>query len=492
MDEISATAESIVRPADRSAGSEASRYFGAAAYRDRAFRRKVLAFLDHGWYRARAPEFGIDEQFVATHCRQAERRETLRNLLMLLAFCMFGFLPLLTLATEAEDASDVGLILAYYKVELICAVLAAALVLFVERLITQHYTMTRRFSRERFAGTATSAGPDADGPQNLIVYGGYSPFVGSGYGIGGWSFSVNLERTRDDLSASGAAIPFESSELIAFVGSRLDRLHIPSLQQYEALFADGRHIRAHAALLSNDQGPKRRIPLAAIQTLDDLPAAGTRSYLCISVTDWSGEIVLSVYLRCARGDSNLFVEASYFLLTPLQPAFYKIDEMDPRLRADALFGLIMQSIVTAPFMLVIGVFDVLGAVFRPFSRLSERGRIRQSMERNPRFNFGAVTSIREMGMQNYYRVYFQQLDKERHVKTIKQCTIDAIVDFLSDHNIDTSDIRDRRTAILNNGVIVSGGDLNAENLAVGKGAKAAVSRLGGKPRNNGPSAGAAP
>ena len=313
MDDISTTTESIARPADRSAGSEASRYFAAAAYRDRAFRRKVLAFLDHGWYRARAPEFGIDERFVATHCRQAARRETMRNLLMLLAFCIIGFAPLLTLATEAEEVDDIGLILAYYKVELVCAVLAAALVLFVERLIT-----------------------------------------------------------------------------------------------------------------------------------------------------------------------------------PLQPAFYKIDEMDPRLRADALFGLIMQSIVTAPFMLVIGVFDVLGAVFRPFSRLSERGRIRQSMERNPRFNFGAVTSIREMGMQNYYRVYFQQLDKERHVKTIEQCTIDAIVDFLSDHNIDTSDIRDRRTAILNNGVIVSGGDLNAENLAVGKGAKAAVSRLGGKPRNNGPSAGAAP
>ena len=491
MDEISATAESIVRPADRSAGSEASRYFGAAAYRDRAFRRKVLAFLDHGWYRARAPEFGIDEQFVATHCRQAERRETLRNLLMLLAFCMFGFLPLLTLATEAEDASDVGLILAYYKVELICAVLAAALVLFVERLITQHYTMTRRFSRERFAGTATAAGPESDGPQNLIVYGGYSPFVGSGYGIGGWSFSVNLERTRDDLSATGAAIPFESDELVAFVGSRLDRLHIPSLQQYEALFADGRHIRAHAALLSNDKGPRRRVPLATIRALDDLPSAGLRSYLCINVTDWSGEIVLSIYLRCARGDSNLFVEASYFLLTPLQPAFYKIDEMDPQLRVGVVFGLAMQSIVAVPVALVVGAFGVLGAMLRPLSRLSERGSIRQSMERNPRFNFGAVTSIREMGMQNYYRVYFQQLDKERHVKTIEQCTIDAIVDFLSDHNIDTSDIRDRRTAILNNGVIVSGGDLNAENLAVGKGAKAAVSRLGGKSKRGGTSAGAA-
>jgi hypothetical protein len=102
------------------------------------------------------------------------------------------------------------------------------------------------------------------------------------------------------------------------------------------------------------------------------------------------------------------------------------------------------------------------------------------MKRNPRFNFGAVTSIRELGMENYYRVYFQQLDKERHVKTIEQCTIDAIVEFLETHNIDTSDIRDRRSAILNNGVIVAGGDLHAENMAVGSGAKAALSRFGAK------------
>jgi hypothetical protein len=142
-------------------------------------------------------------------------------------------------------------------------------------------------------------------------------------------------------------------------------------------------------------------------------------------------------------------------------------------------------------MLVVAGFRVAGAILSPLSRLSERGRIRQAIARNPRFNFGAVTSIRELGMQNYYRAHFQQLDKERHVKTIEQCTIDAIVDFLGDHNIDTSDIKDRRSAILNNGVIVAGGELKADNIAVGKGAKAAFSRLTAKPGAGSTAAGAA-
>jgi len=47
-----------------------------------------------------------------------------------------------------------------------------------------------------------------------------------------------------------------------------------------------------------------------------------------------------------------------------------------------------------------------------------------------------------------------------------------LVEFLDDHNIDTSDLKERQTTILNSGVIVQGGDVNAESLAVGPGAEA--------------------
>lgn len=58
-----------------------------------------------------------------------------------------------------------------------------------------------------------------------------------------------------------------------------------------------------------------------------------------------------------------------------------------------------------------------------------------------------------------------------HKKIIQQQTLDVIVAFLDDHVIDTSEIKARGTHILNNGVIVSGGVINAEGLAVGEGAK---------------------
>jgi hypothetical protein len=46
------------------------------------------------------------------------------------------------------------------------------------------------------------------------------------------------------------------------------------------------------------------------------------------------------------------------------------------------------------------------------------------------------------------------------------------VTFLDEHDIDTSEIRERRALILNSGIIVQGGDVTAESLAVGAGATA--------------------
>jgi hypothetical protein len=55
--------------------------------------------------------------------------------------------------------------------------------------------------------------------------------------------------------------------------------------------------------------------------------------------------------------------------------------------------------------------------------------------------------------------------------------LDTIVDFLDSRNVDTSEIKERRTTILNNGVIMSGGSIQAQSVAVGRDAKGIVSRI---------------
>lgn len=92
------------------------------------------------------------------------------------------------------------------------------------------------------------------------------------------------------------------------------------------------------------------------------------------------------------------------------------------------------------------------------------------------FDYGSVTSVRQSGMSTNYRRYFQKLDREMYVKLVQQRILDLITEFLDKRNIDTSDLKERTTSIMNNGVIVSGGSIQTESMAVGVGARARVDR----------------
>lgn len=49
-------------------------------------------------------------------------------------------------------------------------------------------------------------------------------------------------------------------------------------------------------------------------------------------------------------------------------------------------------------------------------------------------------------------------------------TLDAVVDFLDGHGLDTTELAERRETIINHGIMVPGGAVQAHNLAVGQNA----------------------
>jgi hypothetical protein len=460
--------------------SEASRYYAAAAYSHGQFRQQVLKFVRHGFYRARTPEFGIDPAFIIRHCKLAERRALVRDALMLLAFLLVAHRPMAWLLSDPDEAAG---IINYFQTNLFWGAFLAMLLLFAERLHTQYFIAARRFAPpapESSNLVPTSPGGSQEEQQNLVVYGAYSPFVGSGYSVGSWSFSVNLERGKTTLGQIEEPKPFTPEALMDFAAGRIGRLRVRGLQQREVLFVDGQRARDYRADLYLNGQPRLIVDASTIRKLQDVPLSGARAYRCVMVPDWGGEIVVSVYFRCKKGESNLFVEACYFLLAPPKRDFFKVDESDPRIRVFPLVRLLGRSAVLAVPVLAMAGVHVCVAAAAPFAHWFERREINRGLRRNRRYNVGATTSIRELGMENYYRIYFQRLDKECHVKTTEQCLVDSIVEFLDQHCIDTSDLRDRASTILNNGVIVAGGELKAENMAVGQSAMASLARFGAK------------
>jgi hypothetical protein len=202
------------------------------------------------------------------------------------------------------------------------------------------------------------------------------------------------------------------------------------------------------------------------------PTQRVRHYTCIQVVDWQGELVLSIFFRCTKAGGNLFVEASYFLLPPLREDYHKIDNLraTPDLAGGAELAL-KAAVGTVP-VLVMAPFHVLAHLTSGLTRWQERRSMRRTIRANPSFDYGATTSIRQSGMSPNYRRYFQRLDREMYVKTLEQRLLDAIIQFLDEHNVDVSDLVERQTTILNNGVMLSGGTIQAESLAVGTGARA--------------------
>jgi hypothetical protein len=455
--------------------SDVTRYLAAAAHSDAKFRREVLKDIHYAPFRCKAPEFGVDANLVTDQCLLAERRRKFRDLLLFVAL-LAVLVPSGALSDFSyilQDVDNISPYLNYHSMSLLLLVLIGATVLFGEKLMVEHFTLRKRFAKRSAMTAETSSGAPR---QNLIVYSGYAPFVGSGLALRDWSFAVDLRKAKEGNEGQAEAV--SAAGVLQAVRSRLGDLAIPNLEQYNVLFVDGRRVREDKQLMSSPYDlPPSSISEQMISDFGSGQEDRRRSYFCAAITDWSGELVMTSYLRSKKGKSHLFVELSHFILPPLKSKYYGIDSTDPMLRIKWVFQHIVGATITSPFFLIFSPFSVFASVTAPIQRWFASRRARKTIAQNPAFNFGATTSVRQLGSENRFRIYFQQLDRDMHLKTLEICIIDAIVSYLDELGIDTSDIRERRTAILNTGVMITGGTVKAESLVAGAGAKSVISRV---------------
>jgi hypothetical protein len=103
--------------------------------------------------------------------------------------------------------------------------------------------------------------------------------------------------------------------------------------------------------------------------------------------------------------------------------------------------------------------------------------IKRHIDDDPEYNFGAQTSIRELAQSAHYRKYFQQVDRGLNTKLIDRQVLDSIMTFLDAHDIDISQFEEQRTTILNQGLLISGGQVSAGSVAVGEHSRAGVTQF---------------
>jgi hypothetical protein len=207
-----------------------------------------------------------------------------------------------------------------------------------------------------------------------------------------------------------------------------------------------------------------------------------RHYKWLRIFDWDHELILSYFLRFSLWGDHLFVEVNRFLLPPLQETYRKIDQLAEPYglieQVGRIGGLLVGCVVAGPFIAIWNTLLLLGRWLKEAAKMDpfdwKRRRRAARIRRETGFDYGAETSLRMQFSRNAYNHYFQKLDHEMYSKVFEKQILEALITFLAEHNIDTSDIKERQNAILNTGLIMQGGELQTEALAVGSGAHSSV------------------
>ncbi|GAA4941204.1 hypothetical protein HD597_009264 [Nonomuraea thailandensis] len=470
-DEHHTTSAPLQRP------TNTTRYLCAAGYLEAEFAREVIRETLGHPYRATAPSYGVDLPAVAKHALAAERHRTVRDVLLLLiaaatlaalAAAVAGVLPeldaldaldVLEDLDDLDDLSPLGL-----AVLALLPLAPAWLVVAAHLFHTRVVVLGGRLSSRRF--TAGSA-PSPLGPRarrqvrrlvqaqhgNVMVFSGYRPFVGSGEEYHGWSFAIDITKPANK---DRPPRPFHSDDVHAHLAREVAATGLPNLRLTERLFINGVDINHAPDLLPNPLAP----PLVTtdaelLRAVSRTPESSARVYLCVEVLGWGGQLIVTIFIRAIRLRGSLFMEGSTYMLYPLAHKYSDVD----RISADPLTGLAVAigegAVRTIPLLLT--------APYRLARRSAGAAALRRQ-ERDDRtvihnhglYDYGALTSVRELAMGDDLRRFFIERDVEMFDQVVHEAVFKAISRFLSDHGIDTGEVAQRITQITHNKIDARG------------------------------------
>ncbi|MEU7750190.1 hypothetical protein [Micromonospora sp. NPDC049171] len=305
---------------------------------------------------------------------------------------------------------------------------------------------------------------------NTIVYGNFEPFIGAGDVVSSWAFAQRLVR-KQPTSPAGAfgeptegqrefdAPPFNADQIVGYVRQHLRELttealpemSIPDLTVEDRVFQSAR-----------EDGPRTTLttPEEMAQIIRN-PTNPARHYLACRVVSWGGDVVTTVYVHIALQGRSLYLEVTSTTMAPCNER-YRLVDADGGTGARAWLRTAIdgarhtpQTIVHAPGNLIRALVDMSG-----YGSRTQRGTSRR------RKDYGAVVSVRDMGSRDKLRNFTQRQDILKFRRLIESRVFAHVLDFLDEHDVDTSEVRAQRATILYNNGILVGGDMSVNDGSV--------------------------
>ena len=298
--------------------SDITRQVSASLYEDSSMQEKIFNFVKDP-YHSVVESYGLDTTEVLKHVFNA-RREHRSHYQKL-------FVPALVLWF--------GILLTGISIYTFLAFVISYVLVIIKDVNKREFLKTNlskesynaNFEYEKSNGELIKHFEDRSGG-NAVFYSGFSPFVGSGVDIGGWSFVVDIDKGKKILDSSLTPTPFEETELYDAISAEIANLGLQNLSIYDKVFINGRKIRNNRELLPNVLGhPVNNVSTAYMENVMNNDIKDARFYKVIQVVYWEGDLVFSAFFRLQKNDKSLFIENNYYLLPPIGDNLKAIDRV---------------------------------------------------------------------------------------------------------------------------------------------------------------------
>jgi len=350
-----------------------------------------------------------------------------------------------------------------------------------------------RFARSSDLVEARIAEVEAAQWGNVTLYAKENPFIGTGGRKGRvWSIAIQLHRARParavgpagpDSSARQASrgyVPIDPVELHQVIRERLLRLKDPGLPPNERVFAltvddhvvgEGRRRWDSPSIDLARRMTYSQASQEAIEALIRHPQAGLRYYQRVSVTDksppvMSGErevigavdqgIAVSAFVHLAVEGRMFYLEFVQMVLPPIQRRYQVIDQMSSvwarGFLAQVTWGAVrslLRDLIRAPAE-IFGTLRLMRRERREYQALTASYSDQFSVD------FGARTSVRELGSEKSLGTHIQELDAAKYTRIVERLLTETVLDFLAAKGVDTSAFERSASTIVNGNVISAG------------------------------------
>jgi hypothetical protein len=456
------TAAPAMPPVDSPTWTETTRLMCAAAYLDGTFAQEVIEEIVDEPFRAVQVPAGVDIAPVVRHCLAAQRQKAIRDLVLMGIFVVAVLLFALTWSLKLLM---LGFVLGWLTV--LVDEWSSTFNVAIKKLGPSQFDPEAAPTVGDSAVTERLADLDSRQRGNAVVYSGFNPFSSAGFDLDGWSFVIDLRKGAERLGQRSEPQAFAPREMYDAITESMTRLGLDGFSVDDRVYVHGTDIRDDRALLPEVVGrPVTDLPPAAFEAYVEAPTHRIRHYRRFQIVDWRGELVVTLFLRISVNEGRLFAELSRFVLPPLRREYRRIDGIGDELSFRQVITLVRRSLtMTLPLGL-----RSFGTAIRPFLRMQALAKRERQVRRDYFYDYGSRPTALDRARSTDYTRYFQKLDKEMYVKLLDRTLLDAIVEFLDTHGIDTGELVERRDTIINHGIMVPGGSVTAHNLAVGQNA----------------------